>query len=332
MAKIRIPPHLRLKQSSPRSDNPVTFDPDEREADACTREDFYLYVQRAFFALEGQLLEDNWHIEAVCRALQQCYEGRRTRQIINLPPRHLKSLICSVFFTTWVLGHDPRAKILCVSYGENLVKGFSEHTHRLMQTQFYRRLFPRTIVARHDRLSISTTAGGYRRAVSTAGALTGHGADYIILDDPTKADDAFSPNRLEAANRNFNHTISTRLNQPRTGKIIVVMQRLAEDDLTGHLLRQGGWNHLAIPLVAEHPETYQLYHGVRERAAGDILHPARVGAAEIARLRLNEMCFQSQYQQNPQACSTSRIFSTAWFRYFGAPPPSEKNRHCRCRR
>lgn len=133
--------------------------------DAAARQSFYWFVQRAFEILHpGEEYLDSWHIEAICYQLQEMFEGRNRRLIINIYPRSLKSFIASVCFPAWVLGRNPAAKFMCVSYGEILAKDLSLKTKRLMESPFYARLFPHTKISdvEDTALKFSTTAQGGR--------------------------------------------------------------------------------------------------------------------------------------------------------------------------
>jgi len=288
------------------------------DLDAYAREQFYIFVQRAFEEILTGTYEDNWHIEALCFELQECFEGRQRRLMINLCPRSLKSFIASVCFVAWVLGRNPKAKFLCISYGEDLARVHSQQTKQLMESDFYRRVFPGTLLSPIDNTITRfwTTAGGGRRAVSIDGSITGHGADYILIDDPTKADEALSLNQLQAANESFDRTIFNRQDNLKTGVIILVMQRLGQADMTGHLLARGGYRHIRIPLVAEQRETYRLYgEKLKVREPGELMHAARADEKELKDLRYDESIFQCQYQQNPVP-RAGAIFVSSMFKYY----------------
>ena len=254
----------------------------------------------------------------MCFELQECFEGRQRRLIINLCPRSLKSFIASVCFVAWVLGHNPKAKFLCISYGEDLARLHSQQAKQLMESDFYRRVFPGTLLSAVNNTvaHFFTTAGGERKAVFIEASITGHGADYIVIDDPTKADQGLSVKQLLAANKTFDQTIFNRQDNLTTGVIILVMQRLAPADMTSHLLARGGYHQIRIPFEAEQKEMYRLYHGntiVRE--PGDLMHKARADESALKELHYDELAFQCQYQQNPVP-HAGAIFVSSMFRYY----------------
>lgn len=173
-----------------------------------------------------------------------------------------------------------------------------------------------------------TTAGGYRMATSVGGVLTGRGADLIIIDDPIKPSEALSDALRRAANDWYDHTLYSRLNDKRTGSIILIMQRLHEDDLVGHVLEREGWELLALPAIAEQDERHVIEtpYGRRQfvRRTGAALHPEREPLNVLANIRrtIGEHNFASQYQQAP-APLEGGLIKVAWFKTYaeGELPP-----------
>src|SRR5262252_402983 len=211
-----------------------------REYDAVLRSDLGFFAERCFYELSPQAaFLPNWHIEVIAAKLAAVAQGKIQRLIINLPPRHLKSLLTSVAFPAWRLGHDPSAQILCVSYAQDLADKLARDCRGIMMTPWYRRVF-RTRLAPHRQAvqEFITTRQGNRLATSTGGVLTGRGADIILIDDPLKPEDALSKAQRQGGNEWFDHTLYSRLNDKRHGAMLIIMQRLHEDDLVGHVLAQ----------------------------------------------------------------------------------------------
>jgi hypothetical protein len=175
----------------------------------------------------------------IASKLEACRRGEITRLIINVPPRSLKSHAAAVAFPAFVLGHNPSAQIICASYGQDLANKHSLDCRTVMTSEWYRGLFP-TRLAPHKQSTqeFLTTQNGFRLATSVGGVLTGRGADFIIIDDPLKPDEALSETQRKAVNEWYDHTLYSRMNDKRTGSIIIIMQRLHEDDLVGHVLEQ----------------------------------------------------------------------------------------------
>ena len=138
------------------------------------------------------------------------------------------------------------------------------------------RAFPHTISAKETGLELVTTRGGSRYATSIGGTLTGRGADLIIVDDPLNANEAQSETARKRVIDWYGGSLVSRLNDKERGAIIAVMQRLHEDDLAGHLLQQGGWEHLNLAAIAPEDEIIALGPRRRhQRKRGDLLHPQR---------------------------------------------------------
>ena len=196
---------------------------------AYLRVDFRKFTRKVFSHLEGNReFQDNWHLDAIDWRLRQALDGDVRRQVIALPPRHLKSLTISVAFTTWLLGKDPTLRIVCLSYSDNLVKHFSLQAREIMQSDWYKRTFPGTRISKskNTQTEIATTKGGYRRAVPIGGSITGRGADWIIIDDPIKASGAMSESERNFVNERFDNTIFTRLDDKERGRIIIAIEGL----------------------------------------------------------------------------------------------------------
>ncbi|MBV8400490.1 MAG: terminase, partial [Acetobacteraceae bacterium] len=249
------------------------------EYDAILRRDFCSFIERCFVELNPATgFLSNWHIEVIAARLEACRLGHIRRLIINIPPRHLKSLCASIALPAWWLGHDPAAQILCVSYGQELSDKLARDCRRIMAADWYGRLFPARLSPQRQAVQeFVTTAQGYRLATSVGGVLTGRGADVIIIDDPLKPEEAVSESQRRHVNEWYDHTLQSRLNSKREGCIILIMQRLHQDDLVGHVLEQEDWEVLSLPAVAEEDQAFTIETPLGRsrfhRRVGDILHP-----------------------------------------------------------
>jgi hypothetical protein len=160
--------------------------------------------------------------------------------------------MASIAFPAWCLGHDPSAQILSVSYAQDLSDKLARDCRTIMTSPWYRQIFPTRLAPHRQAVQeFITTRQGYRLATSTGGVLTGRGADIILIDDPLKPEEALSNAQRKAANEWYDHTLYSRLNDKRHGAIVIIMQRLHEDDLVGHVLAQEGWEVLSFPAIAE---------------------------------------------------------------------------------
>jgi predicted phage terminase large subunit-like protein len=297
----------------------------KQELKAILRGDLLAFAQRCVAELfQGTAYSHNWHIEVIAHGLEQVRLGQCRRLCINVPPRSLKSTLVSVAFVAWLLGHDPSMQIICVSYSQDLADQFARQCQQIMASAWYSALFPKTKLSRLKQATseFMTTANGIRIATSVGGTLTGRGADLIIIDDPIKADDALSQAVRDSVNNWYDNTLVSRLNNKVTGAIVLVAQRLHEDDLVGHVLVQEPWQLLKLAAIAEQNEVYEINTvlGPRrfERRTGEVLHPAREPLAVLVTLRkqMGEFGFSAQYQQAPIPQGGGMIKS-AWFRRYG---------------
>jgi hypothetical protein len=209
---------------------------DRRKLEAVLRSDFRAFVQKSFATLSpGQTFTPSWHIEAIAHRLESVRTGEIWRLIINMPPRSLKSITASVAFPAFALGRDPSRRILCVSYSADLAKKHANDFRALLEAPWYRSLFPETRIGpyKNSETEIELTRRGFRLATSVGGTLTGRGGDIIIIDDPLKPDDAHSETERTSANEWYANTLLSRLDDKRTGCIVIVAQRLHMDDLVG---------------------------------------------------------------------------------------------------
>jgi hypothetical protein len=293
------------------------------EYGAILRSDFCFFSQRCFNELNPQTnLAINWHIEVIAAKLTAVREGKIRRLIINLPPRHLKSLLASIAFPAWCLGHDPSAQILCVSYAQDLADKLARDCRGIMMSPWYRRIFPTRLAPHRQAVQeFITTRQGYRLATSTGGVLTGRGADIILIDDPLKPEEALSEAQRQAANEWYDNTLYSRQNDKQHGAIVIIMQRLHEDDIVGHVLAQEPWDVLSFPAIAESDEVHRIetIWGPRcfTRRKGEALHLDREPLATLDRIRrtIGEYNFAGQYQQAPAPLGGGLV-KEEWFKRY----------------
>jgi predicted phage terminase large subunit-like protein len=299
-------------------------DPTRVEYETLLRRDFTTFATRCFYDLNPQTeFAMNWHLEVIAAKLTAVRAGKVPRLIINLPPRHLKSLMASVAFPAWCLGHNPSAQILCVSYAQDLADKLARDCRGIMMSPWYRRIFPTRLAPHRQAVQeFITTAQGYRLATSNGGVLTGRGADIILIDDPLKPEEALSDTQRRAANDWFSHTLYSRLNSKRNGAIVIIMQRLHEDDLVGHVLAQEDWEVVRFPAIAEEDEVHEiatiLGRRTFTRRCGEALHPEREPLDTLDRIRhtIGEYNFAGQYQQSPAPLGGGLV-KAEWFRRYG---------------
>jgi len=290
---------------------------------AILRQDFGTFIHKTFLTVSpDRAYHPNWHIDAIAYKLRCVHAGEAKRLLIAQPPRSLKSITTSVAFVAWSIGRDPSKRFVCTSYSAELAGTLARQFRLLVTSEWYRRIFPNVIWSKESEFEFVTTKGGGRLAVSTGGSITGRGADVIVIDDPLKADEAQSEVARRAVNEWFTTTLLTRLDDKRRGAIILVVQRLHEDDLAGKVLREGGWASLVLPAIAEQDEAIQIglqtfYH----RKFGDLLHPARESLADLERMKrdMGTLKFSSQYQQRPIPIE-GNLIKRSWIKSYDVAP------------
>jgi predicted phage terminase large subunit-like protein len=291
--------------------------------DAILRSNFDSFLRRSLMTLNpGSPYLPNWHISAIAYQLERIRRGEINRLIINMPPRHLKSLTVSVAFPAFLLGHEPWHRIFAISYGNELSSKHASDFRSIVESPWYRRAFPAMRISRSLEDEVWTSARGFRRSTSVYGTLTGLGGDLFIIDDPQKPVDAQSDTQRNRLNQWVSNTLMSRLDSKENGIIIVVMQRVHLNDLSGYLTESDGWTVLSLPAIAEHDESIAI--GDEEfhvRQAGEALHPELESLASLQDLQrqIGSDIFAAQYQQSPVPPGGGMI-KRAWLRYYHKLP------------
>ena len=295
-------------------------------SDELTRRSLKHFHAAAFAMMHGgEQIVPLPHLDAMTHVLQQLARGEINRLIITIPPRHGKSEMTSCSFPAWVLGHDPKAKLTIVSYGEKLSNELVDKARTIVKHPAYGRLFPRSKLKRgKDRRDFfEIEGGGAVRAASKDGAMTGLGTHFLIVDDFHKAGESLSPVERERAIETFRTTFVNRFDNLNDSRIVIVMQRIHEDDLVGWALRSGGWYHLNLPAYADQDEEIPLLNGeIWKRRKGDVLAPELASAEylEEQRLRMGPRHFGAQFQQNP-IVAEGALIDWNWFGQYEERPP-----------
>lgn len=293
-------------------------------ADTVLRNNLAAFIQASFAeVVPGVKLVWHPYLDLIASRLNDVVHGRIKNLIVTMPPRHLKSMCVSVAMPAYFLGHNPSADVMVVSYGQDLAKKFAEDTRTVMASDFYRRIFATRLASLRQSVHVlKTTRGGVRRATSIDGAATGVGADLLIFDDPQKPNEALSDAVRRSTNEAYENTFLSRRNDPATCRIVIVMQRLHEDDFVGHVKSLGGeWELLNLPAIAEEDETYYfetfLGRHKYQRKEGEALHPMRVPVPELELIRaqIGEASWATQYMQRP-APAGGGIVKLGWFKRY----------------
>ena len=299
--------------------------PSQEEFDALMRSNLGAFSRKVYATLKpNDPLEDNWHIDAIVHQLNLVRSGETRRLILNIAPRSLKSMIVSVAYPAFLLGHDPSVSIMVVSHNQLLAVQLSNLFRKIVEARWYKRAFPgmRGLPDKNSETSFVTAAGGGRQAQSTDSGVTGTGADHMIIDDPSDASKANDQTACLKVNEWIDSTLSSRRNSPTKSSRILVMQRLSIYDTTAHFLEKGGWVQLKLPAISEATVTIptgpNTAHVFKQ---GDLLHPERMPQSYLDEQRadMGEANFLAQYLQKPVP-SGAGVIDTALFKRYNAPP------------
>lgn len=294
------------------------------------RKDLTSFIAKTFQTVDpASEYIHNWHIDLIADRLEKVANGNIKRLIINVPPRSLKSVSVSVSWPAWILGNDPSKKIMVASYSHKLSLKHSLDCRMVIESPWYQELFDDAKIAlgENEKHKFVTTNRGFRLATSIAGTTTGEGGDILIVDDPHNPTQANSDVQRQKAIDWFSQTFMSRLNDKKKGAVVLVMQRLHVDDLTGHLLadKSNKWNHLCLPAVFPDKRSFS-YMGKRKNVQkGTFLNKNREGEGEIKRVKqeLGNYAFSAQYLQNP-IMLVGGMVEICWFgRYKIAPSEGE---------
>lgn len=291
------------------------------DLNAVLRQDFPAFVEKVFHTLNpGQQYLHNWHIDAILWLLQGVTNGETKRAMVNVPPRTLKSMIISIAWPAFELGHDPTKQIFVISHSAGLAEEHHAAFRTVVESSWYKAAFP-TMTPKADKDTeqmLKTSKGGYRKSYSVGSKITGLGADLIILDDPLDASDALN----EAACAKLNHWITNvpmgRFNKGAEGIMVLVMQRLAMNDPAAHLRQLEPWTILSLPAIAEVDQSIPIGHGqTYQFKKGDLLHAELLPAEFLAqrKIAMGTAGFSAQYLQAPLPAGGGYIDISLFQRY-----------------
>jgi predicted phage terminase large subunit-like protein len=289
------------------------------------------FIENAWHILEPATpFSDNWHVGAICEHLEAVTERQIRNLLITVPPRCMKSLQVSVLWQPWVWASKPWERWLNASYGQILSTRDSVKARRLIDSPWYQARWGERFSLTTDqntKTRFENDRSGYRIATSVDGMATGEGGDVIVVDDPHNVKEALSEVQRDAVIDWWDQTMSTRFNDPETGCRVMVMQRIHERDLAGHVLEQGDWEHLMLPMEFEPERAKATSIGFMDprKTAGELLWPGRFSAAAVTDLktRLGSYGTAGQLQQRP-APREGGFFSRGWFEIVREAPADAK--------
>jgi predicted phage terminase large subunit-like protein len=283
--------------------------------------EFLAFAMKAFAYLnKGRDLGQDKYLKLLAERLTRVAARKTKRLAVNLPPRHFKTFMGSICLPAWILAHNPSAKIIILTYGQELADKNAYAVRGILRSEWFKQAFHTRIKKDRAKLvDFVTTDGGGVRSLSIQGGVTGLGADYIIIDDPVEIKDCDNAKWLARVNVLFDDEIQTRLDNPKKGCIVVIAHRISENDMPGHVLQKGGWKQLKLPLIAMRSHTYDLGEDeVWERKKGELLRPDAFTKQDIRRLRDSKQPgFETLYQQNPGGRDRLRI-KAEFFHAFSA--------------
>jgi predicted phage terminase large subunit-like protein len=264
------------------------------------------FIRRAWSVLEPSApYEHGWHMDAICDHLEAVTSGQIKRLLINIPPGTMKSMSVGVFWPAWEWGPKgmPSMRFIGASHEEGLATRDNMKMRRLVQSEWYQRLWPLAMVGdQNAKTYFENVATGWRQSTPVR-SMTGRRGDRVTWDDPHSVEDSHSDAALGEANRVFRETLPTRLNNPDSSAIIVVMQRLSVKDVSGVILSEDlGYEHLCLPMEYEGPRKATSIGFVDPRKSeGDLLFPGRFPRDVVDRDKkiMGPYAVAGQFQQRP---------------------------------
>ena len=296
----------------------------------------HYFTQQMWPSIEPREYKDNWHIRVICEHLQAVTQGEIKRLIINIPPRCMKSTLVSCTWPAWTWAQEgdaplegPGARFLYASYSHALSVRDSVKTRRIIESPLYQQWYGDGFELHEDqntKIRFSNNENGYRLATSVGGSLTGDGGDILVVDDPINAQDADSEVVRYACNDWWDTAMSTRLNDEQTGAVVVIMQRLHQNDFTGYLLDkmdedgESDWEHLCLPMRYEVDHPNVSIHDIRIDD-GALLWPEHRPENTVVRQErdLGSYNAAGQLQQRPSPRSGG-LFEEHWWQYVEEVP------------
>lgn len=296
-------------------------------------EDLYFFLQEAWVHVEGgKPFVGGWLTEILCQHAEEVYYGRVKRIVVNVPPRSTKSLIFSVVFPVWCWIKNPGEQLMTLSYIEKLAVRDNVKARRLIKSKWFQERWGDKVILADDQDTknrVDTMQGGYRVVVGLdGGGLLGEGSNCMIIDDPNDTNN-LSEASLESTLSVYTDVLPTRFNDMKTGRMIVVQQRVHERDISGWILANQNKQFVKLILPMEFemdrrcvtvplkstngkpwsdPRTYE----------GELLMPERVGQRELKILKsalASEYAIAGQLQQRP-APAEGGMIKKAWWQHY----------------
>ena len=230
----------------------------------------------------GAKFTDGKPVDAICEHLEAVSDQEIRRLLINVPPGCTKSMLTNVFWPCWIWGPRgrPSARFLSVAYNAGLTVRDNRRSRALLESNEFKKLWPNVQLNPHEQnvQKFSNLQMGFRMASSTGGRVMGERADIVIVDDPNDTAKVESEQTIESALQFFTEVLPTRINDPNTSCMVVIMQRVHSRDISGFILSQElGWEHLCLPMEFEPERKCITSIGFEDwrRVSGELLWPER---------------------------------------------------------
>ena len=301
----------------------------EAEKELCSRDMVY-FLRKAWNILDpGQPYQHGWHIEALAEHLQAMAKGEITRLLINVPPGTSKSTMTGVIFPAWLWGPFgwPESRFIGASHEAGLAGRDSRRTRLVVESEWFQSLWPMPLNGdANAKTYFENERRGFRQAAAVA-SMTGKRGDVVLWDDPHSPEKAYSEAYRTEAQRIFSETLPTRLTNPKKSGIIVVMQRLHEQDISGYILQQElGYEHLCLPMEFEPNRKCYTSIGWSDprKKEGELLFEERfpIDVVERDKKAMGSFATAGQFQQRPEPRGGG-ILKTDWWKYYTVPPEIE---------
>ena len=270
------------------------------------------FIKQMWVGLDPHPYVHNWHIDAISEHLEAVFYGEILRLLINIPPRHMKSIGFSVAFPAWCWIKKAELQFLFSSYASVLSIRDGVKCRRIIDSPLYQQRWGNKFTLTSDqntKIRFDNDQGGYRLSTSVDGMTTGEGGDIIGIDDPNNVKEAESDLTRNSTNSWFDEVMQSRFNDPKTGALVAIQQRTHANDLSGHIMKKYGNEYTYLILPAEYEvnskrkNSLRTFHGFTDprKEEGELLWPSRFGKDEIDRLKLGLGSYAAagQLQQRP---------------------------------
>lgn len=293
------------------------------------------FMKESWHVIEpGTQLIWNWHLDDLCLHMEAVTDDKIRRLIVNMGPGLMKSISFAVNWPAWEWTFRPETRSLFASYAGDLALRDSVRCRDIISSDWYRSEFKIRWQLSDDqnlKSAFQNTRKGVRMALGVGGKGTGFRGDKVVVDDAINAQEVYSQVIREGTRTWWKGTMSSRVNDLATGKFVVIGQRLHEDDLPGHLLKEGGYEHLCLPsefvlerksITYVHLPAKTIFWQDPRKEPGELLFPGKFPKSVLDYARTYGMGpddYAGQHQQSPIS-GTGNVFERQWWKRYTADP------------